>query len=79
MGQITTSEEMSCSKTGVQEIEKPDREESVDFDDPRDKDESKNVFNEKNVIASVNVRGRQRKVMRAVPYVLCRAPEHKGR
>jgi hypothetical protein len=44
-----TSEEMSCSKTGIQEVERRDGEESVDFEDLRDKDESKNIFDEVNV------------------------------
>ena len=40
---------MSCSKTVVQEVEKRDGEQSVDFEDSRDKDESKNIFDEENV------------------------------
>ena len=44
-----TSEVTSGSKTGIQEVERRDSEESVDFEDPRDEDESKKVFDEKNV------------------------------
>ena len=40
---------MSCSKTVVQEVEKRDGEQSVDFEDSRDKDESKNIFDKENV------------------------------
>ena len=41
---------MSGTETGIPEVERPDSEESVDFDDPRDKNESKKLFDEKNVI-----------------------------
>ena len=41
---------MSGTITGIQEIEKPESEEGVNFDEPRDKDESKKLFDEKNVI-----------------------------
>ena len=44
-----TSEEMSCSKTGIQEVERHDGEESVNFEDPSDKDDTKNIFDEVNV------------------------------
>ena len=44
-----TSEVTSGSKTGIQEVERRDSEESVDFEDPCDKDESKKVFDDKNV------------------------------
>ena len=44
-----TSGEVSGTETGIQEVERPDSEESVDFEDPRDEDESKKVFDEKNV------------------------------
>ena len=46
-----TSEVTSGSKTEIPEAERPDSEESVDFEDPRDEDESKKVFDEKNVIS----------------------------
>ena len=44
-----TSEEMSCSETGIQEVERRYGEESVDFEDSVDKDESQNIFDEENV------------------------------
>ena len=40
---------MSCSKTGIQEVEKRNGGQSVDFEDFRDKDESKNIFDKENV------------------------------
>ena len=40
---------MSGTETGIPEVERPDSEESVDFEDPRDEDESKKVFDDKNV------------------------------
>ena len=49
MGKKITSEEMSGTETGIPEVERPDSEESVDFEDLRDEDESKKVFDEKNV------------------------------
>ena len=44
-----TSEEMLCSETGIQEVERRNGEESVDFEDSCDKDESKNIYDKKNV------------------------------
>ena len=44
-----TSEEVSCSKIGIQEVERRNGEESVDFEDSCDKDESKNIFDKENV------------------------------
>ena len=41
---------MSGTETGIQEVERPDSEDSVNFEDPRDEDESNKVFDEKNVI-----------------------------
>ena len=40
---------MSGTKTEIQEVERPDSEESVNFEDPCDEDESKKVFDDKNV------------------------------
>ena len=40
---------MSCSKTVVQEVEKRNGGQIVDFEDFRDKDESKNIFDKENV------------------------------
>ena len=40
---------MLGTKPGIQEVERRDSEESVNFEDPRDKDESKKVFDEENV------------------------------
>ena len=42
-----TSEVTSGSKTGIQEVERCDSEEIVDFEDSRDEDESKKVSDEK--------------------------------
>ena len=44
-----TSGEVSGTETGIQEVERPDSEESVDFEDPCDEDESKKVFDDENV------------------------------
>ena len=49
MGKKITSGEMSGTKTEIQEVERPDSEESVNFEDPCDEGESKKVFDDKNV------------------------------
>ena len=40
---------MSGTENGIPEVEKRESEETVDFEDPCDEDESKKVFDEKNV------------------------------
>ena len=40
---------MSGTETGIQDVDRPDSEDSVNFEDPRDEDESNKVFDEKNV------------------------------
>ena len=43
-----TSEKTLGSKTGIQEVKRRDAEESDNFEDPRDKDASKNIFDIRN-------------------------------
>ena len=43
-----TSEKTLGSKTGIQEVKRRDGEENVNFEDPRDKDASKNIFDIRN-------------------------------
>ena len=50
LGKIMTSGEMSGPKTGIQEVERRDSDESADFEHSCDEGESKKVFDEKNVI-----------------------------